>query len=79
MGGHGGFLGGFMWIWWLIPIVLIVLVAMLATGGRGRPTGEAPPERRPDGDRAIEILRQRLARGEIDEAEYERLKRELES
>ncbi len=79
MFGHGGFFGGFMWIWWLIPIVLIVLVAVLATGGGGRSGSEAPPERRPDGDKALEILRQRLARGEIDEAEYERLKRELES
>ncbi len=78
MFGHGGFFGGFMWIWWLIPIVLIVLVAMLVTGGGGRAGGEAPRERRGREDQALEILRQRLARGEIDEAEYERLKRELE-
>ena len=51
--------GGFMWLIW---IVLILVVAWLLVGLTGsRKAGEKSPR---------ELLDQRFARGEIDEAEY---------
>jgi len=81
MSGHGGFFGGFMWVWWLVPIVLVVLLVALAGGSSsgGRKGDETAHGRESGNDKALEILRQRLARGEIDSDEYERLKQELES
>ena len=52
-----------------LPIVLIVAIAR-----RGRPSVTAPPARDP----ALDALRSRLAAGEIDEAEYQRLRSVLQ-
>lgn len=73
--GHGFFGGGFMWIFWILLIVILVwvvkMVADSSSGGRsdsGSTKQESP----------LEILNQRYARGEIDEEEYHRRKAELE-
>ncbi|MHC3993564.1 SHOCT domain-containing protein [Thiomicrolovo sp. ZZH C-3] len=58
---------GWMWLWWLLPFIIIAAVLFVATGRNGR-------SRR---SRALEILEERLARGEIDIATYEKLKAEL--
>ena len=50
---------------WLIPALLVGLVVWPVTGGS---------RRKSDTDGALEILNGRLARGEINEAEYGRLK-----
>jgi putative membrane protein len=76
MGGYGwgggwgfGMIG--MLLWWLLIILGIVLLAKWlfsgAPGGGGR-----HPE-----NRALEILRERYARGEIDKKEFEERKRDL--
>lgn len=71
--GFGGMwgLGGFgMLIGWLVWIGLIILVVW----------GVASlfPARRESGqDSALEILKQRYARGEISAAEYQQAKRDL--
>ena len=72
MNGAGwmGFGGGFMWIFWILLIVAVVLL-IKAFVGPGR------NESRPTD--ALEILRQRYARGEIDEDEFERRKQKLTS
>lgn len=78
--GYGmGF--GFGWIW---PILLVIGLGVLVWGltraRRGAPS-DAPPSAPPGapsdpgphqqaGDSARAILRQRFARGEIDEAEF---------
>ena len=55
----------------VVPIVLIVAFAR-----RGRPSAVvAPPARDP----ALDALRTRLAAGEIDEAEYQRLRATLQA
>ncbi|UFS62866.1 hypothetical protein LOH54_01750 [Sulfurimonas sp. HSL-3221] len=58
---------GWMWLWWLLPLLIIAAVFYLAAGrdnGRRR-------------SRALELLDERLARGEIDIGTYEKLKAEL--
>jgi len=76
MSGYGyGMAGGFGWIfmvlWWvLIVIGIVALVKWVATsapaGGRGS-----------DGSRALDILKERYARGEIDDQEYQKRKHDL--
>jgi len=70
--------GGGMGLWWLLGVLIVVLFWGLVIAAivlairwliradrRGSHEGPATPD-------ALEILRQRYARGEIDEAEYER-------
>ncbi len=78
--GHGGFnmWGGlFMLLEGLVVIVLfVVLIGWLLRKGsaeRGASSGQ-----RRGSDRALEILRQRYARGEIDQEEFDHKRRELE-
>jgi putative membrane protein len=57
---------GWMWLWWLLGLALLVLlvwvIARAAGGQRARVDEESPAA----------ILERRYARGEIDEQEYER-------
>jgi putative membrane protein len=66
-GGHG-FGGGFMWLFWILLIAVIVWALKAQSFSRGK--GEAVDKS------ALEILQDRFARGEIDEEEFER-KRKL--
>lgn len=73
MGGYGwgmGFGWIFMLLFWVILIVAAV-VAIKAVAGRSEPGGKG-------GDRALEILRERFARGDIGREEYEEKRRTLE-
>jgi putative membrane protein len=56
-------------LWWALLIVALVLLLRWAVG-RGR-RGAAPA------DPALELLRERFARGEIDEQEFESRRRVL--
>ncbi len=66
--------GGFMWIVWILLIVLLVWVIRAAAGGGS--SGSSPP---PPSETPLDILKKRYARGEIDDEEFERRRRELES
>lgn len=66
-----GWIGLMHAVWWLVLIVAIL--AMIRWTTRSGPYGAQPPEE----DRAIAILRERYARGEIDKAEFEERKRDL--
>ena len=73
LGGFGGFGMGlgmlFMLLFWALVIAGIVyLVRALGNGTRGADTG---------GNRALDILQERYARGEIGHEEYEQKKRDL--
>lgn len=68
--GHW-FGGGFMWIFWIL-LILVIVWAVKASVGTG---GGAPPSNRSP----LEILRERYAKGEIDQETYDRMKKELES
>ncbi|HJW21931.1 MAG TPA: SHOCT domain-containing protein [Candidatus Limnocylindrales bacterium] len=80
---------GILWIvgilamvafWALIIVGLVYAVRWLIRADRnsrlpGGPSGWNAPDSRPDNP--LEILRQRYARGEIDEEEYERRRKTL--
>jgi len=61
MHGGSGFAMGWMWIWPVLLIVAALVVIRALTGARRSPGTDRTPE---------EILRDRFARGEIDEQEY---------
>lgn len=83
--GHPGYMG---WGWWglLGPLLMLLfwvgvafVIAALARGGlalRPRATPPLAPPARP-ADRALTILSERYARGEIDSTEYEERRRVL--
>jgi putative membrane protein len=66
--GHG-FFGGYMWLLWIVLIILVVWGASAA----GRRGGDSPATR----PSALDILKERYARGEIDSEEYERKHQDL--
>lgn len=70
-GGSMWFGGGFMWIFWIVLIVVIVWVIKVAadSGTKNNNRSDESP---------LGILKKRYARGEIDEQEYERRRKELE-
>ena len=72
MGTEGHFFGGaLMWFFWILIIAGIFFIFQsMAKGNSG---GSA------DHETPMEILKKRYARGEIDEEEYERRRKELES
>jgi len=71
-GGGWGFFGiVHMVLWWFLLVLGIVVLAKWLFGGAG---GRGAAE-----DRALSVLRERYARGEIDKADFEARKRDLES
>ena len=74
MGGWGmGWFGGiFMIIFWILILVgLVFLIKWLIQSTSRGQTGKA------GGNRALEILKERYARGEIDKSEFETKKTDL--
>ncbi len=65
-----GFGGGFMWIFWILLIVAIVWAVKAAGGSRNNPS-----EKRKS---ALDILKERYARGEIDQQEFEQKRKDLQ-
>lgn len=62
--------GSFMWLFWIVSIVLIVWAVKLAVG-----IGSRQEER---GRSALDILKERYAKGEIDQAEFEQKRETLD-
>ncbi len=69
MGGEHfcGFGGGIMWVIWLV-----IVVAVIYSIYRSRAENKIEERESP-----LEILKKRLARGEISQQEYEQLKKKL--
>ncbi len=78
MGGYGVMGQGGWWLGWIFMILMWVLVAggvaavlkyLFSSGGNSR--GAARPS-------ALEVLAERYARGEIDKAEFEQKRKDLQ-
>lgn len=68
-GMHSGLFPGYMWIFQIIIVVLFFLIVWwLLKNSQKTITGEKPSE----------ILKTRLAKGEITKNEYDKLKKEIE-
>lgn len=72
-----GFGSGFMWfggigmvLFWVL-VILAIAALVRWVSGRGGPAAAEPPT-------ALNILKQRYARGEIDREEFEQRRRDLE-
>jgi len=74
-GWQGWFLGPMMMLFWLVFLVgaVILIARWLGASGRIEPRGGKT------GSDALDILRARFAKGEIDKAEYEERRTLLES
>ncbi len=76
--GWGMGAGGFgMIILWILGILAIIWVVREVGAGRLFPRSGGDQRSTPSQDSALAILRDRYARGEIDEDEFERRKRSL--
>lgn len=63
-----GYWHGFMWLWMLLPILLVVLVIyLLVKPSNSKYESDKGKNREKD---AIDILDERYAKGEISEEEY---------
>ncbi len=65
--------GGFGWVFGLLWFALVAWLVYALVRGFG-PQGEGRPRSE---DRALEILKERYARGEIDKETFERMKKDL--
>jgi putative membrane protein len=74
-GMAGGFGGGFGWVFMILFWVLIIvgIVALVKWMG----TSSHADGRSGSDSKALDILKERYARGEIDEQEFQKRKREL--
>jgi len=72
------FLGPLMMILFVAAIVVLVVVALRWLTGGGQGGGHAAPPPAASGRAPLDILKERFARGEIDEEEFKRRRRILE-
>jgi plastocyanin len=71
MMGFGGVGYGGAWLWMLAGVLFVVGIVVLVVWAIGAAAG------RPDEDEAIDLLRARFARGEIDATEFEQARQTL--
>ncbi|OGB16155.1 MAG: hypothetical protein A2W72_18720 [Burkholderiales bacterium RIFCSPLOWO2_12_67_14] len=73
--GGMGFGGPLMLLFWILLIVgVVLLVRWLVTSGTARPSQPEPPR-----NAALDLLKERYARGEIERDEFEQKRRDLET
>ncbi len=69
----GGIFG--MGWWWIIGIIVLIAIIWPVSQRYNRNNSTTPRE---PGKTALDILKERYARGEINKQEFEELKRDLE-
>ena len=66
-----GFGGLTMIIFWLVPLILVLVGIKYLYSGRASVRGSAvPPSESPAANRALTVLEERYAKGEIDRDEF---------
>ncbi len=73
-GGWGLGMFVFMFVFWVLAIVAVVVVFRILARDRASFVGPREPF-----ETALDVLKKRYVRGEIDRDEYEQKKRDLES
>ena len=68
---HNMFSGG-MWFGWIFWIILVAVIVGLVVAMLNRSRNESPYYS--DNDSPMDILKKRLAKGEINKEEYEQIK-----
>ena len=63
---------GSMWFGWLFWIILVATIAGLVVATLNR--SKSKSEDYPENDSPLDILKKRLAKGEINKEEYEQIK-----
>lgn len=71
--GFGGNYWGMGW-WWIIGLIIVIAVVWIFVKSMNQNAG---PTQSP-GKSALDILKERYAKGEIEKEEFEEKKRELE-
>lgn len=71
--GYMGFGGGFMWLFWILLIVMVVVLIKWLTGTSSGSDHSGPVET------PLDILKKRYANGEIDRQEFEQKKRDIQA
>ncbi len=67
--GHGW---GMLW-WWIIGLIVLIVIIWIVVKSMSHNTGPTqPPEKS-----ALDILKERYAKGEIDKNEFEERKKDL--
>jgi len=72
MGGYGGYGMGMGW-WWIIGLVIVIAVIGIVVKSMNQNTGSTQNT----GKTALDILKERYAKGEIDKKEFEERKKDL--
>ncbi len=71
-GGHGWGMG--MGWWWVIGLIIVIAVVWMVVKGMSQSNR---PGNQPVNKSALEILKERYARGEINKQEFEERKKDL--
>lgn len=78
--GHMGGVGfGFGWIFMLLFwVMLIGAIVVLVRGLSGHGCGHFPGEQKPKEKTAVDILKERYAKGEISKDDFKKMKKDVE-
>ena len=60
--------------WWIIGLIIVIAIVWMVVKGMNQANS---PNRQSDGKSALDILKERYARGEIDKQEFEERKKGL--
>ncbi|WP_147805324.1 SHOCT domain-containing protein [Alkalicoccus halolimnae] len=71
--GSGMFVSGLIWILFLVLLIVLIIFLVNKLSGTGNSSSSTAPLR----DESLNILKERFARGEISEEEYDRIKQKL--
>jgi len=78
-GGYGGFGGGYGWMGMIMPLILLIGLVLLGIYLFRNKSSQVHTNGLSKQNAGLDILRERYARGEIDSAEYQSRKQDLES